>query len=54
MSGGDRHNVTLVFGWFAAGVFWCVWGAKGFWWGVLAGVFWPAWFGYRAAEALLR
>ncbi len=36
------------------GVWWFVWGAKGFWWGVLYGLFWPIWGGYRLAEWLFR
>lgn len=31
------------------GVFWGIWGVYGFWWGLLYGLFWPVWFGYRAA-----
>ena len=36
------------------GVFWFVWAAKGFWWGVLFGLAWPIWIGYRLAEYLWR
>ena len=36
------------------GVWWFVWGAKGFWWGVLYGLFWPIWVGYHIAAWLLR
>lgn len=36
----------------AVGVFWYVWGAKGFWWGLLYGFAWPAWVGYRLAAWL--
>jgi hypothetical protein len=35
------------------GVWWYVWGAHGFWWGVLYGFFWPVWAGYRLARYLL-
>lgn len=38
----------------SAGVFWFVWGARGFWWGVLYAVFWPVWLGFRMAETLWR
>lgn len=37
----------------AAGVFWAVWSAHGFWWGVLYGLFWKVWVGYRLALYLL-
>jgi len=36
-----------------SGVFWFVWGYYGFWWGILYGLFWPMWIGYRIAEYLL-
>ena len=39
--------------WVGLGVFWFVWGHYGFWWGVLYGLCWPVWAGYRLAEALL-
>jgi len=35
------------------GVFWFVWGAKGFWWGLWYGAFWPSWVGYRLAAWLM-
>lgn len=35
------------------GVWWFVWGAKGFWWGLLYGMCWPIWIGYRLAAWLL-
>lgn len=38
----------------AAGIFWAVWTVKGFWWGVLASLFWPAWLGYHVAVYLLK
>lgn len=34
------------------GVWWFVWGVKGFWWGVLYGLCWPIWIGYRLAAFL--
>jgi len=36
------------------GVFWFVWHQVGFWWGILYGLFWPVWIGYRLAEFLLH
>ncbi len=36
------------------GVFWFVWGKLGFWWGVVYGLFWPMWLGYRLAEYIWR
>jgi hypothetical protein len=38
---------------FGLGVWWYVWGVKGFWWGLLYGFFWPIWLGYHVAELLL-
>jgi hypothetical protein len=35
------------------GVWWFVWGAKGFWWGVLYGACWPIWAGYHLAAFLI-
>ena len=35
------------------GVWWYVWGIYGFAWGVLYGVFWQIWVGYRLALYLL-
>lgn len=35
------------------GVWWFVWGVKGFWWGVLYGICWEIWGGYRLAAYLL-
>jgi hypothetical protein len=35
------------------GVQWHVWGAVGFWWGVLYGLFWEVWAGYHLAAFLL-
>lgn len=32
------------------GVLWYVWGVYGFWWGVLYGLFWPTWVGFRLAK----
>ena len=37
----------------AIGVFWFVWGHYGFWWGILYGLFWPVWLGYRLAHFIL-
>jgi hypothetical protein len=39
--------------WFGLGVFWNIWGAYGFWWGVLYGLWWPTWVGYWLAGMLL-
>jgi len=36
------------------GVMWAVWGHYGFWWGLLYGLGWVPWVGYRMAEWLLR
>lgn len=36
------------------GVFWAAWGYYGFWWGLVYGLAWPIWLGYRLAEYLLR
>lgn len=44
---------TLLPGGVGVGVWWFVWGAKGFWWGVVYGACWPIWLGYRLAERLL-
>jgi hypothetical protein len=38
----------------AIGVWWYVWGLYGFWWGVLYGLFFPVWLGFRLAEFLLK
>lgn len=38
---------------FFLGVWWFVWGKFGFWWGVLYGLFWQVWIGYRLAAWLL-
>lgn len=35
------------------GVLWYVWGLYGFWWGLLYGIGWPTWAGYRLAMYLL-
>ena len=43
---------TTAFSGFGIGVWWFVWGAKSFWWGVVYGAFWPVWLGYRAAAWL--
>lgn len=45
-------NVGFYF-WGGMGVWWFVWGLYGFWWGVLYGLFWPVWAGYRLADFLL-
>lgn len=44
-------SVAIVSG-VGIGVFWYVWGAVGFWWGVLYGLFWQVWVGYRMARWL--
>jgi hypothetical protein len=46
-------NYAVFPGGVGLGVWWFVWGAKGFWWGVLYGLFWPVWAGYRLADYLL-
>ena len=35
------------------GVWWFVWGVKGFWWGVLYGIGWETWLGYHLAIWLM-
>lgn len=35
------------------GVFWFIWGHYGFWWGVLYGLSWPFWVGYKLAAFLV-
>ena len=35
------------------GVFWAVWGVKGFWWALAYGAFWPVWLGYHLAHYLM-
>jgi hypothetical protein len=39
--------------WIAIGIWWYVWGAKGFWWGVIYGLGWEIWVGYKLAEHLM-
>ena len=50
----SEHNTT-VYGYpsLGLGIWWYVWGVKGFWWGVLYGLCWPIWVGYRLAQYLL-
>lgn len=36
------------------GVFWCVWDARGFWWGLLYGSFWPIWVGHHVASLWVK
>jgi hypothetical protein len=36
------------------GVFWCAWGAYGFWWALLCGMFWEVWVGFRLAQFLVE
>lgn len=51
----DRGRVTVVGTTSVSiGVFWYVWGAWGFWWGVLCGLGWPVWLGYRLAKHLVQ
>lgn len=38
----------------SVGVFWFAWEKFGFLWGVLYGLFWEIWVGYRMAETLLK
>lgn len=38
---------------FGLGVFWHVWSLYGFWWGLLYGIGWGPWLGYRVALWLL-
>ena len=45
-------NVTVSSG-IGIGVFWFAWGKFGFGWGILYGIFYQVWFGYRLAEWLL-
>ena len=35
------------------GIWWYVWSAYGFWWGLWYGALWPVWIGYRLAAWLL-
>ncbi len=35
------------------GVWWAVWDVYGFWWGLLYGLFWHEWVGYRLATFLV-
>jgi hypothetical protein len=35
------------------GVWWYIWGTYGFWWGVLYGVFWEVWVGFKLATYLV-
>jgi hypothetical protein len=47
---GSQQSVAITgFGGVGLGVWWAIWGLKGFWWGVLYGMFWPIWIGYRLA-----
>lgn len=39
---------------FALGIFWFTWSKFGFWWGVLYGLGWLVWCGYRFAEWTLQ
>jgi hypothetical protein len=47
-----KVTYSLVPGGVGLGVWWFVWGVKGFWWGVWYGMFWPVWAGYHLAIAL--
>lgn len=50
--GDDNHTYRGLL--IAIGVWWFVWGVKGFWWGALYGLGWPVWLGYRVAEYALK
>jgi len=54
MTNIESRVVTYSFSAIGWGVLWYVWGLYGFWWGLLYGVFWQVWVGYRLAEYLLR
>jgi hypothetical protein len=54
MSQSNPATVAYIQTCVGLGVLWFVWGLKGFWWGLLYGVFWQEWVGYRLAEYLLR
>lgn len=51
MADSDRRYYTAVVPWTGIGwgVWWYVWGTKGFWWGVVYGMFWPIIAGFRFA-----
>lgn len=49
----SRDDGAFLFA-IGAGVFWAAWSAHGFWWGLLYGLFWVFWVGYRLADYLLR
>lgn len=53
MEDANKAAITIHTG-FGVGVFWYVWGQLGFWWGLLYGLFWQVWVGYRLAELLLK
>jgi len=42
---------TVAFG-MAAGTFWFVWDKLGFWWGLVYGVFWTVYVGFKIAGFL--
>lgn len=54
MSYGDKIKAGFPIIPVGVGVFWYVWGVKGFWWGTLYGVFWTIWVGYRLAGWLFH
>ena len=53
MSDKRSYHYSLPTFWVALGVFWYVWGAKGFWWGVFYGLFWKFIAGYHLAAWLV-
>lgn len=48
-----RFRVHLAPAGVGLGVFWFIWGHYGFWWGVLYGLFWPLWAGFKLAAFLV-
>lgn len=49
-----NENITTgALGGIGWGVMWAVWGVHGFWWGLLYGLVWPIWIGFRLAQYLL-
>jgi len=54
MSKVKNRTTVIGFGGVGIGVWWFVWGKVGFWTGLLYGIFWPVWVGFRLAEWLWR
>lgn len=58
MRGRVGYAVVSIVSGIGSGIMWHVWSLYGFWWGVLYGLFWPIWIGYRvgyeAAGLLLK